>query len=233
MMDHMEPFLSVNSTTSITLDIWQTVSSQSYTIYDCAKSIDWWSNQHLISNPSQFTQTPYKKCRFQYGGTGFDADNGPQIEFYTGSAYPVRQIMNIDHNSVIDGFDCSFNGSNFISSSSNNSFAFRKFTSSFALDGDTASQGSNLSFNNVFTAQPLLFQKYWIIHPFLLTMVIFLKDWLSTRKLTIVLLYFALFSACFFLCHFMLFSMEKGQLLNMQRNSRHKTKFPDLRVFLL
>ena len=60
--------------------------------------------------------------------------NGPHIQTFTSvDNYPLLQIMSLQHNNIMLGFDTYFNGTTYLSSNSGSNFVLGKSLNSFPI----------------------------------------------------------------------------------------------------
>lgn len=92
-------------------------------------------------------------ARLTIHGTNASATAGPHIISVTDAdAYPQFQLLNRGHNDVWLSFDAHYNGTNWISGSSNGNFAIYKGSSHFRIVAETGiAAGSNITEGNFLT----------------------------------------------------------------------------------
>lgn len=111
------------------------------------------NNLYIGANTSTTLDSP---GRLVIRGTATSVTNGSDIIFYnTADSHPLFQILPWNHDDVHLGFDCYWNGSNWISSFSSSCFRMYKNGSLFKIDCAGVSQGSSISWTTAFIINTL------------------------------------------------------------------------------
>jgi hypothetical protein len=88
--------------------------------------------------------------KLSIAGSNNSYEYGPHTEVYLADSYPVFQHLNMAHDNVAMSFDCYYDGSNWRSNTSNNSYQIPKTNGVLAFSyASNVPTSSNITFSNL------------------------------------------------------------------------------------